>query len=126
MATAVTPSTSWLNNFDPANPSTSASALLNAKIQDPVNRTTPSGFDVLKPAPLPAPGPISPYQQAINSFKVTADTFLIQSAINGYQPLGQQAAFGSPEAAFQSLGNTINVLKGAALSGNYGSLNALA
>jgi hypothetical protein len=116
----------WLNSFDPANPASSAAALLNSKIADPANRTTPAGFDVLKPAPLPAPAGPSAYQKAIDAFKVTADSFLIQSAINGYQPLASQAAFGSPQAIFQSLGNTIATLKGAALGGNYGSLNALA
>ncbi len=121
---AVAPTPSWLTSFDPANPS-SASALLGS-VTDPINRTTPPGFDVLKPAPIAAAAGPSTYQKAIDAFKVTADSFLIQSAINGYQPLAATAAFGSPEAQFQSLGNTIDVLKSASLSGNYGSLNALA
>jgi hypothetical protein len=122
---AVSATQSWLNSYDPTNPA-SATPLLNASIVDPINRTTPSGFDVLKPAPIAAAAGPSTYQQAIDAFKVTADSFLIQSAINGYQPLAAPAAFGSAEAQFQSLGNTINVLKNAALGGNYGSLNALA
>jgi hypothetical protein len=122
--TAVAPAQSWLNSFDPANPS-SASALLG-NVTDPANRTTPSGFDVLNPAPIAAPAGPSTYQQAIDAFKVTADSFLIQSAINGYQPLSAPTAFGSAQSAFSSLGNTIDVLKNAALGGNYGSLNALA
>ncbi|HEY5425584.1 MAG TPA: hypothetical protein VIJ77_03450 [Candidatus Tumulicola sp.] len=121
---AVAPTPSWLNSFDPTNPA-SATALIG-NVTDPINRTTPSGFDVLKPVPIGVPAGPSTYQQAIDAFKVTADSFLIQSAINGYQPLGAQAAFGSPEAAFQGLGNTIAVLKNAALSGHYGSLNTLA
>jgi hypothetical protein len=124
---AVAPAPSWLNSFDPANPSSSASALLNSSaITDPINRTTPSGFDVLNPAPQAAPAGPSTYQQALDAFKVTADTYLIQNALASYQPLGQTPALGSAQAAFQSLGNTIDVLKQAALGGNYGSLNALA
>jgi hypothetical protein len=121
---AVAPTPSWLTSYDPTNPS-SATALLSS-IKDPINRTTPPGFDVLKPAPIAAAAGPSTYQQAIDAFKVTADSFLIQSAINGYTPLAAPAAFGSAEAQFQSLGNTIAVLKSAALSGNYGSLNTLA
>jgi hypothetical protein len=122
-AVATTPT--WLNSYDPTNPS-SATPLLSATVSDPISRTTPPGFDVLKPAPIAAAAGPSTYQQAIDAFKVTADSFLIQSAINGYQPLAAPAALGSAEAQFQSLGNTIAVLKSAALSGNYGSLNALA
>jgi hypothetical protein len=121
---AVSPAASWLNSFDPANPSSASALLGNAT--DPINRTTPSGFDVLKPAPIAAAAGPSTYQKAIDAFKVTADSFLIQSAINGYQPLAAPSAFGSAEGAFQSLGNTIDVLKNAALGGNYGNLNALA
>ena len=121
---AVAPAPSWLNSFDPTNPA-SISALLG-NVTDLINRTTPAGFDVLKPAPIGAPAGPSSYQKAIDAFKVTADSFLIQSAINGYQPLASSAAFGSPQAAFQSLGSTIDVLKSAALGGNYGNLNALA
>jgi hypothetical protein len=124
-APAVSATQSWLNSFDPANPS-SATPLLNPSVTDPINRTTPSGFDVLKPAPIAAAAGPSTYQQAIDAFKVTADSFLIQSAINGYTPLAAQGAFGSAESQFASLGNTITVLKNASLSGNYGSLNALA
>jgi|HubBroStandDraft_6_1064221.scaffolds.fasta_scaffold1741008_1 hypothetical protein len=124
-APAVSATQSWLNSYDPTNPA-SATPLLNASVADPINRTTPPGFDVLKPGPVPTAAGPSTYQQAIDAFKVTADSFLIQSAINGFQPLAAPAAFGSAEAQFQSLGNTIAVLKSAALSGNYGSLNTLA
>jgi hypothetical protein len=124
-APAVSATQSWLNSFDPANPA-SATPLLNANVTDPIARTTPPGFDVLAPTPIAAAAGPSTYQQAIDAFTVTADSFLIQSAINGYTPLSAPAALGSSEAQFQSLGNTITVLKNASLSGNYGSLNALA
>jgi hypothetical protein len=124
--TAVTPAASWLNSFDPLNPSSSAAALATPSATDPSTSTTPAGFDILKPSPISAAAGPSTYQQAIDAFKVTADSFLVQSAVNGYTPLAAPAALGSAEAAFQSLGNTIDVLKTASLSGNYGNINALA
>lgn len=73
---------------------------------DPAN-STPAGFDVLRPGPIAPPKGPSQYQKALDAFKVTADTFLIQSALNGYQPPAASALLG-PTAAL------------------YGSLNALA
>src|SRR5215469_4751358 len=96
MSTVAAPP-SWLNAFDPANASTIASSLssltppitLPPNTGDPANSATPAGFNVLNPAslkPQPAPGP-SQFQQALDALKTQADTYLIQSALNGYQPL---------------------------------------
>jgi|SRR5579862_4753443 len=127
-ATPVAPS--WLNTFDP-NSASSIAASLNALkpgkgVQDPANSATPAGFNILQPAPAgPPPGP-SQFQQALNAFTVTADTFLIQSALNGYQPLAAPAAFGSPQAFYGQLNATAQTVLAAGKSGNYGNLNALA
>lgn len=116
----------WLNGFDPTNPS-SLSGLLSTTISDPASRATPAGFDVLVPAAkAPASAGPSPFQQALSALTVTADTFLIQSAINGYQPLAAPAAFGSAAAYYQGLNSTAQTILSAGSSGNYGSLNALA
>jgi hypothetical protein len=135
-------STSLLNTYDPLNPAsalTSAPAAASATpvtapataastSTDPIDNSTPAGFDVLKPVPNAAPAGPSSYQQALDAFTVTADTYLIQSALNGQQQqqLSASAAFGSPSAQLASLGNTIDVLKNASLSGNYGSLDSVA
>lgn len=120
---------SWLNSFDPGSPSSissSLNSLLPASANDPANSSTPAGFNVLQPAPAPQPAGPSQYQQALNAFKVTADTYLIQSALNGYQPLAAGAAFGSSQAYYQGLNETAQQILSAGQSGNYGSLNALA
>jgi len=126
-AVAVAPS--WLNSFDPGSPSSLSSSLkglLPAGAHDPANSATPAGFNVLQPKPVGPPSGPSPYQQALDAFKVTADTFLIQSALNGYQPLAAPAAFGSPQAYYQGLNETAQQILAAGKSGSYGSLNALA
>jgi hypothetical protein len=139
---AVGSANSLLNTYDPLNPSsalttttaaatttpaTTAPATSTAATTsiDPINNSTPAGFDVLNPVPNAAPAGPSTYQQALDSFTVTADTFLIQSALNGQQQLSSSAAFGSPSAQLASLGNTIDVLKNASLSGNYGSRDSV-
>ena len=126
-AAAIAPQPSWLTSFDPTNPS-SAAGLFNGTIADPANRATPAGFDVLAPTAAtfaPAASP-SQFQQALNAFTVTADTFLIQSALNGYQPLAAPAAFGSTQSYYQGLNSTAQTILTAGKSGNYGSINALA
>lgn len=55
-----------------------------------------------------------------------ADTYLVQSALNGYQPLAAPAAFGSAQAYYDGLNTTAQTILSAGQSGNYGSLNALA
>jgi hypothetical protein len=127
--TAPTSAPSWLNNFDPNSASSIASSLnslLPAGVSDPAYANVPAGFNVLKPAPAPAPPGPSPYQQAVNALKVTADTFLVQSALNGYQPLAAPAAFGSAAALYGTLNSTDQTILSAAQSGNYGNINALA
>ncbi|HZY98060.1 MAG TPA: hypothetical protein VFE36_00665 [Candidatus Baltobacteraceae bacterium] len=125
----VASSPSWLNAFDPGSPSSlssSLSSLLPSSASDPTNSSTPAGFNVLQPQPVaPAAGP-SQYQQALDAFKVTADTFLIQSALQGYQPLAAPAVFGSTQAYYQGLNETAQQILSAGQSGNYGSVNALA
>jgi hypothetical protein len=106
--------TSWLGLLAP----TSAN--------DPRFNTTPAGFNVLQPRPNPAPAGPSQFQRALDALKVTADTFLIQSALGGYQPLAAPAAFGSPQAYYQGLNETAAQILAAGKSGDYGSLNALA
>lgn len=120
---------SWLNTFDPGSPSSIASSLnslLPSSASDPANSSTPAGFNVLQPAPAAQAAGPSQYQKALDAFKVTADTFLIQSALNGYQPLQPAAAFGSTQAYYQGLNETAQQILAAGKSGNYGSLNALA
>jgi hypothetical protein len=133
-------STSLLNTFDPLNPSTALTGAATATpppattapatpattSTDPINNSTPAGFDVLNPVPNAAAAGPSSYQQALDAFTVTSDTYLIQSALNGQQQPSASAAFGSPSAQLASLGNTIDVLKNASLSGNYGSLDSVA
>jgi hypothetical protein len=87
---------------------------------DPRYNGTPAGFNVLQPGPAPAPPGPSQFQKALNALTVTADTFLIQSALNGYQPLAAPAAFGSPQAYYQGLNSTAQQILSAAESGNYG------
>jgi len=120
---------SWLNSFDPGSPSSlssSLSSLLPSSASDPANSSTPAGFNILQPGPAaPAAGP-SQYQKALDAFKVTADTFLIQSALNGFQQLAAPAVFGSPQAYYQGLSSTAHQILSAGQSGNYGSVNALA
>jgi len=126
-AVAATPS--WLNTFDPGSPSSIASSLnslLPSGANDPANSSTPAGFNVLQPAPNPPSAGPSQFQKALDAFKVTADTFLIQSAVSGYQPLQPAAAFGSTEAYYQGLNETAQQILAAGKSGSYGSLNALA
>ena len=128
---SVAPAPSWLNTFDPNNPRSIASSLqklLPAKVTDPANGATPAGFNVLAPASLKPAAPAGPstFQQAVNALKVTADTFLIQSAINGYQPLAAPAAFGSAAALYRALNSTAQTILSAGQSGNYGNINALA
>lgn len=123
---------SWLNTFDPTNPS-SLSGLLSPSPADPSKSGIPAGFNVLFPpassstssGSKSSSGP-STYQQALDAFKVTADTFLIQSAINGYQPLQPAAVLGSSQAYYQGLNETAQQILSAGKSGSYGSLNALA
>jgi hypothetical protein len=128
---AVAAGPSWLNTFDPNSAgsiSSSLNQLLPSGVNDPANGTSPAGFNVLNPAslkPAPAPGP-SQFQQAVNALKVTADTFLVQSALAGYQPLAAPAAFGSPANLYQTLNSTDQTILSAGQSGNYGNINALA
>lgn len=93
---------------------------------DPINASTPAGFNVLQPGPNPPPAGPSQFQQALSALTVQADTFLIQSALAGYQPLAEPAAFGSPQAYYQTLDSTAQTILSAAQSGSYGSINALA
>ncbi|MBV8331589.1 MAG: hypothetical protein JO192_02550 [Candidatus Eremiobacteraeota bacterium] len=122
---------SWLNAFDPNGAAAlagSLNTLLAAHVGDPANATVPAGFNVLQPAtlkPAPAPAP-SQFQQALDALTTQADTFLIQSALNGYQPLAAPAAFGSPAALYQTLNATAQTILSAGQSGNYGNVNALA
>lgn len=104
----------------------SLGTLVPSSANDPANSSTPAGFNVLQPKPLGPPSGPSQYQQALDAFKITADTFLIQSALNGYQPLAAPAAFGSPEAFYQGLNDTAQTILSAGKSGGYGNLNALA
>jgi hypothetical protein len=127
MSTVAAPS--WLTTFDPGSPSSitsSLGSLLPSSASDPANSSTPAGFNVLQPKPVAPPAGPSQYQQALDAFKVTADTFLIQSALNGYQPLAAAAAFGSTQAYYEGLNSTAQQILSAGQSGNYGSLNALA
>ena len=125
--TAKAPSGSWLSGFDPANPAGSLGNLLpKTAPASPSAGTTPAGFNVLNPTPLGAPAGPTQLQQALNSFKVTADTYLIQSAINGYQPLAAPAAFGSTAGYYQGLNSSAQAILQAGKSGNYGNVNALA
>ena len=101
-------------------------SLVPTSPSDPANASSPAGFNVLQPGPIAAPAAPSQYQQALDAFKVTADTFLIQSAVNGYQPLAAPALFGSSAALYQGLNETAQQILAAGQSGNYGSLNALA
>jgi hypothetical protein len=121
----------WLTSFDPNSAASIASSLkklLPANVSDPAGAIVPAGFNVLSPAALKpaAPKPPSTFQQALSAFKVTADTFLIQSAINGYQPLAAPAALGSPAAYYAGLNSSAQTILAAGKTGNYGSLNALA
>lgn len=100
--------------------------LVPTSASDPASSSTPAGFNVLRPGPVaPSPGP-SQYQQALDAFKVTADTYLIQSALTGYQPLAAPAVLGSSAALYQGLNETAQQILAAGQSGNYGSLNAVA
>lgn len=120
---------SWLNSFDPGSPSSlnsSLNSLLPSSASDPANSSTPAGFNVLQPKPVAPPAGPSQYQQALNAFTVTADTFLIQSALNGAPPLAAAAAFGSSQAYYQGLNETAQQILSAGQSGNYGNVNALA
>lgn len=125
MATAPT----WLTGFDPSNAAsiaTSLKSLLPGKVTDPANGTTPAGFNLLNPKPNPPPAGPSQLQQALDAFTVTANTYLIQSAINGYQPLAAPAAFGSAASYYGTLNSTAQTILAAGKSGSYGNINALA
>ena len=129
MAASVASAPSWLNGFDPnsaASIASSLNSLLPTTVSDPASAATPAGFDVLQRKPAPAPPGPSQYQQAVNALKVTADTFLIQSVLNGYQPLAAPAAVGSPAALYGTLNQTDQTILSAGQSGNYGNTNALA
>ena len=135
---SVTPT--WLSGFDPNSastiatslksllPSTSSytSSITSAQPKDPATSSTPAGFNVLAPKPIGAPAGPTQLQQALDSFTVTADTFLIQSAVNGYTPLAAPAAFGSATSYYQGLNETAQTILQAGKSGNYGSINSLA
>lgn len=71
----------------------------------------------VKPAAQP-----SPYEVGLNDFNTRQKIYLMQSAMSGWQPVGSQPqyAFGSDAAMFYGLGQTLAVLKHAALSGYYG------
>jgi|SRR5579862_2599591 len=130
MATTPAAPPTWLNNFDPSNAASIASSLkaLLPKKAAASSALVPAGFNILAPAslkPTAAPGP-SVFQQALSAFKVAGDTFLIQSALNGYQPLAAPAAFGSPAAYYGGLNSTAQTILAAGKSGNYGNINALA
>jgi hypothetical protein len=129
MSASAVSSTGWLNGFDPGSSASLASSLgnlLGANPADPANSPTPAGFGVLHPVPVAAPSGPSTYAKALSALTATADSFLIQSALNGYQPLAAPAAFGSPQAYYQSLNSTAQTILQAGQSGNYGSINALA
>lgn len=112
----------------------SLSGLLGSSPADPSQSGTPAGFGVLFPpssssstssSTTKSSAP-SQFQRALDALKVTADTFLIQSALSGYQPLQPALAFGSTQAYYQGLNETAQQILAAGKSGNYGSLNALA
>jgi hypothetical protein len=100
--------------------------LLPTAATDPRYNSAPAGFNVLQPRPVPAPPGPSQFQKALDSLKVSADTYLIQSALSGYRPPAAPAAFGSPQAYYQSLNQTAQDILSAAESGNFGNVNALA
>jgi hypothetical protein len=77
--------------------------LVPSSSADPANSSTPAGFNVLQPGPVAPPKGPSQYQKALDAFKVTADTFLIQSALAGYQPPAASALLGSTAALYGSL-----------------------
>jgi hypothetical protein len=119
---------SWLSSYDPSDPST-LTGLLATSVNDPANRSTPAGFDVLQPTAAvanPASTPANQFQQALASLTQQADTYLIQSALGGSQQPAAAAAFGSTQAYYQGLNSTAQQILSAGQSGNYGSLDALA
>jgi hypothetical protein len=126
-ASATAPAPAWLTGFDPSNPA-SLTGLLQSKVADPASSTVPAGFNVLAPASLApaAPKPASKFQLALNAFTVAANTYLIQSAINGYQPLAAPAVLGSSSAYYSGVNSSAQTILAAGKSGNYGNVNALA
>jgi hypothetical protein len=91
MSTTGVGSTSWLNSYDPTDPS-SLAGLLNSSPADPSQSSTPAGFDVLQPGSTQSSttssdsssAGLSSYQQALDALTETSDTFLIQSALGQY------------------------------------------